>query len=193
MHRYTKDQITYLENHALGISNKELTNMFNATFNTDLSIKQISAAKKNRKISSGLTGRFEKGHKLTFSYPKGQCAPGCEKTWFKKGNIPPNHKIVGSERISKDGYIEIKTEEPNKWELKHRVVWKKHRGEIPKSYAVLFIDGNKRNTHIDNLLLVSRAQLAIINKHKIRYAKNTTNTALLIADIYLKIGEKRKK
>ena len=52
-------------------------------------------------------------------------------TRFKKGNIPGNHKPVGYERITKDGYIEVKTAEPNVFELKHRLIWAEHNGEIP--------------------------------------------------------------
>ncbi len=37
---------------------------------------------------------------------------------FAKGNVPPNHRPVGSERISKDGYIEVKVAEPKQVEIK---------------------------------------------------------------------------
>ena len=75
---------------------------------------------------------------------------------FKKGDIPSNKKPIGSERIIKDGYTEIKVAEPNKWESpKHRVIWEKVNGKISKGYALVFADGNKQNFGLDNLILVS--------------------------------------
>ncbi len=49
---------------------------------------------------------------------KGIVFKGSEKGWFEKGHISKNHKPIGSERINVAGYIEIKTAEPNKWELR---------------------------------------------------------------------------
>lgn len=79
-------------------------------------------------------------------------------TQFKKGHTPANHKPVGYERINKDGYIEVKTAEPNVFKQKHRIVWEKHYGEIPRGYNIQFRDGDKRNVNIDNLYMISRAQ-----------------------------------
>lgn len=81
-----------------------------------------------------------------------------QSTQFKKGNVPPNHLPVGSERLTKEGYKERKTKEPNKWELVHRIVWQQHFGEIPNGFIVCFKDGNKENIVIDNLFLISRRE-----------------------------------
>ena len=59
---------------------------------------------------------------------------------FAKGNVPPNHRPVGSERISKDGYIEVKVAEPNKWRLKQRVVYEEAVSD-PGAGDSLFITG----------------------------------------------------
>lgn len=77
---------------------------------------------------------------------------------FKKGHLPKNHKPVGTERTTKDGYIERKTQEPNKWELLHRIVWKEHNGEIPKGFNIQFKDGDKTNCTIENLYIISRRE-----------------------------------
>lgn len=99
-------------------------------------------------------------------------------TQFKKGNMPPNHKPVGSTRKeSKDGYILEKVAEPNKWELKHRLVWKEHNGEIPKGYNVQFKDGNRLNCNISNLYLISRKKQMEHNSI-VRYP-NEIRTALM--------------
>jgi len=80
---------------------------------------------------------------------------------FKPGQIPPNRRPVGSTRITKDGYVEIKIEEGMfKWRMLHREIWKRHYGEYPpRGTALLFKDGNKQNCDISNLELLTRKQL----------------------------------
>lgn len=111
------------------------------------------------------SGRISKGERISIttefkkgSIPSNKGTKGIMKanrTSFVKGQIPANHKPIGSERITKDGYIEIKISEPNKWALKHRVIWQKYNGQIPKGYIVVFNDNDKLNVFIDNLRLIT--------------------------------------
>lgn len=104
-----------------------------------------------------------------FMSPQGQ--ENSRKTTFKKGNIPPNHRQVGSERITRDGYIEIKIQEPNVFKLKHRIIWEEHNGPIPKGYNIQFRDKNPLNCSIDNLYMISRSEQ--MNENTImRYPEN---------------------
>lgn len=48
---------------------------------------------------------FNKGKK---GYMSAEQYEKCKQTMFKKGNIPANHRPIGSERVGKDGYILIK-------------------------------------------------------------------------------------
>ncbi len=64
-----------------------------------------------------------------------ECIQKSIKTRFiKKGNIPKNVKPLFSERISKDGYIEIKVFENNhpksNYVLKHRWEWQNYNSQI---------------------------------------------------------------
>ena len=95
---------------------------------------------------------FQKGSVPFNKGMKGICAKGCEKTWFKKGQKPINHRPLGSERITVDGYTEVKVEEPNKWRLKQQIVWEEHCGVVPKGYVLIVADGDKTNFDIKNLL-----------------------------------------
>jgi len=118
----------------------------------------------------GKLHRFPKGH-VPANKGKKMPAEVYEKTkWtmFKKGNIPGNHRQVESERINKEGYIEIKIAEPNKWKLKHRLVWEQVNGKIPKGSNIQFKDGNRQNSNIDNLYIISRSE-QIHNNSIIRY------------------------
>ena len=95
-----------------------------------------------------------------------------KETMFKKGNSPVNHREVGSERINVDGYIEIKVAEPNRWRLKHRIIWEQVNGEIPKGYNVQFKNHNPQDCRIENLYLISRAeQIAKENSYWAKYPK----------------------
>jgi hypothetical protein len=194
----TLEQDEWIKANAHGKSSVELQAMIKEQFGLDFTLKQIKAYKKNRKINTGLTGRFVKGQP---SHNKGKKVPPeiyekMKSTMFNPGNRPFNWKPVGSERVSVDGYIEIKVEEPNKWDLKHRVVYRQHHGEIPKGMAVIFADGNRLNVDIENLLLVNNSELARLNQNKLLYKGNPEATKVGVAVVKLivatnKLGSKR--
>ena len=101
-------------------------------------------------------------------------------TMFRKGHAPVNHKPVGSERVNVDGYVEVKVAEPNRWRLKHRVVWEAENGEIPPGHNVQFKDGNPLNVSPDNLYLISRSeQLRTQNSLIARYPKELADVIRL--------------
>lgn len=117
-----------------------------------------AACRLRRGDNVGAKYRFKKGQTPP---NKGLRRPGyapgrMSETQFKKGQNPVNWKPVGSERVNVDGYIEIKTEEPKKWELKQRVVWREHHGEIPHGHNITFIDGDPLNVAIENLECISK-------------------------------------
>ena len=190
MNRYTKEQKQFLIDNNHLTPAKELADMFNKKFGTNITKNNIKNFRGNNHLSSGLTGQFEKGHKTHNKgkkwdeYMSKEKQENCRKTTFKKGNIPKNHRIVGSERISKDGYIEIKVAEPNKWKYKHRVIYEKYYGKIPKGYNVIFLDGNKQNLDISNLKVISKHDNLIMNENNLRFNdKALTESAYLIAKI----------
>jgi len=198
MIKFTEEQKHFIYENYKGIGNKELTEMFNRKFGTSLD-KQIKNFKKNHNLDSGLTGRYEKGNvpynkgKKWDEYMTKEAQEKSKRTTFKKENIPHNYRPVGSERINADGYIEVKIADPNKWEMKHRVIYEEYYGTIPKGYNVMFADGNKLNLEIDNLILVSKSEDLIMNKNKLFYQnKELTKTGHLIAKIISKCGGLKK-
>lgn len=191
---FTDEQIEFIKDNAKGLPNEELTKRFNNHFKTNIATSQIKALKAREHINSGLDGHFPKGNIPFNKGIKGVCAKGCEKTWFKKGIEPINHRPLGSERVDVDGYTLVKIAEPNEWRLKHQVVWEKENGPIPKGYAVIFGDRDRSNFDINNLILVSRQQLLILNRNKlIQNDADLTRTGVIIADVYKKISERKSK
>lgn len=199
-HIYSKEEIRFLKQNVKGISNKELTEKFNRKFNCNVSENAIGNRKTKYNLKNGLIGsRFDKGHiplnkgKKWDEYVSKQGQENSRKTTFKKGNIPINYKSIGSERITVDGYIEIKTKEPNKWSLKHRIIYENKNGKIPKGYALIFADGNKQNINLENLILVSRSELLILNRNKlIKKESDLTNTGVIIAKVIDKVNKRKK-
>lgn len=118
----------------------------------------------------------------------------CAGTMFKKGNMPANHRDVGSERINKDGYIEVKVAEPNKWKAKHRVIWEEANGPVEKGYNVQFKDGNRLNVSLENLYLISRSrQLKEQNSLMARYPKELQDIIRLRGAVKRQIKRKENK
>ncbi|MEG2412592.1 MAG: HNH endonuclease signature motif containing protein [Clostridium sp.] len=191
-HKYTREQSEFITENVIGVSNAKLTEIFNSRFETNLEKVQIKNYKNRNHLSSGLDGRFTKGHVPANKGIKGVIYEGSKKTWFKKGSTPVNHRSLGSERVTVDGYTEIKVAEPNKWRLKHQILHEECVGPIPRNHAVIFGDGDKSNFDISNLILVSRQQLLILNRNKlIQNDANLTRTAVIIADLYQKISRRK--
>lgn len=104
-----------------------------------------------------LKGAFKKGHvpsnkgKKWDEYLSKEKQEAARSTCFKKGQMPKNHKPVGWERKTRDGYWEVKVAEPRTFKAKHRLLWEQHHGPIPKGVNIVFIDGNTDNITIENL------------------------------------------
>lgn len=178
-------QIKFLKTNYLLFSQKELVSRFNKRFRTTLTGQQIISFIHNHNIRSGRTGRFEKGHMPANKGIKGiHLSPATE---FKKGHMPANTRPLGSERIdNKDGYIHVKIEEVNpytkaqtRFKQKHVVLWERKHGPVPKGFAVIFKDSDRKNCVDENLELVSRAELARLNQLKYSEAHPEIKPALL--------------
>lgn len=121
-----------------------------------------------------IAARFPKGHVPQNKGKKvsPETYAKCQPTMFKKGHRPINHREVGSERVNVDGYIEVKVAEPNKWIVKHRIIWEQVNGQIPKGYNVQFKNHNPQDCRIENLYLISKAdQMAKENSFYAKYPK----------------------
>ena len=183
-HKYTAEEQKFMSGYVPGHSYREIQKAFTEKFGWGISIGQVSSYINNHHLNTGRTGKFQKGHEPANKGGKGICAPGCEKTWFKKGHMPVNYRPVGSERIKADGYVEIKVADPGKWELKHRIVWDAANGKIPKGYIVIHRDNDKANNSIDNLLLIKRGTNAVLNHTGLyRYNGRFKKTAVRIAEL----------
>lgn len=192
MHSYSNEEFEFIRDNIKGRTIKDLTEMFNKHFDLNLKTTQIRAFTQNHKLKSGVCARFKKGHTPHNKGKKG--VGGWEPTQFKKGHRPANYMPVGSERVNADGYVDVKIEDPSKWRGKHILTWEKVNGPLPKGHVIIFGDGNNRNFDINNLILVSRRQLLTLNsKGLIQKDADLTRVGVTIADLYAKIGKRKKK
>lgn len=192
------DMVAYMMEIIPGHEEYQIKELFQDKFGILLTESQIGNFKCIHHIRSGTHGgRFVKGF-TPYNKGKKMSAETYRKvkgTMFKKGNIPKNHREVGSERINVDGYVEIKVAEPNKWKLKSRYLYEQHYNvKLTQNDVIIFLDGNKLNLDIDNLFLISRAALARFNQDKL-YSDNPemTKAAALMAELKTKTRKKRKE
>lgn len=193
VHIWSQQEKEYLKEVTPGNSRKQILELMNNRFEYQFTLSQIVGAIKRYKLNTGRTGRFEKGQESWNKGTKGLTK--ANKTSFRQGHKPINHKKIGSERVNVDGYTEIKVAEPNVWRAKHRVIWEKHNGKIPKESAIIFADGDKSNLCITNLILVTRKQLSLLNRYNlIKEDAELTKIGINIANVISKIAEvKRSK
>ena len=192
-HIWSDEEKQYLAEITPGRGYKEIQSMMSCKFGFDYTHHQIKGAITRNKLNTGRTGRFEKGRATWNKGTKGLTKANV--TSFKKGQKPHNYKPLGSERITKDGYCEIKVSDTGRrWRPKHVLIYEKHHGKVPKGSAVIFLDGDKRNFDIDNLYLVTRSQLAMLNKNSlIQKDAELTKTAINVVDLMKKISAMEKK
>jgi hypothetical protein len=189
---YSEEVRNFIGDHYKGTGHKDMAELLNNTFGISFTKEQVKGYYGRFNLDSGLTGQFPKGN-IPFNKGK-KGIGGWEPTQFKKGQAPVNYRPVGSERTNVDGYVEIKVADPNKWRLKHQVIWESVNGPIPKGYAVIFGNSNTSNLDINNLILVTRGQLAVLNRKKlIQKDADLTRTAVIMADIYSKISKRKNK
>jgi len=78
-----------------------------------------------------------------------------------KGLLTFHIAAEGKEIIGSKGFIIVKV--GDKWIPKHRHVWECANGKIPKGQVIKLIDGNKHNTELSNLKLITKAELLEMN------------------------------
>lgn len=109
---------------------------------------------------------FNKGKKAS-EYMSAQQLERSKKTQFKKGHVPHNAKWDGHERISKDGYVEVRVA-LGEYRHKHVVEWEKLHGKVKDRMVLVCLSEDRLNTNPSNWEMISREELMLRNsKHNI--------------------------
>ncbi len=187
---YTDEMRGWMQRNYMLRLNK-LAEAFNHEFKVNHSTESVNGFRKRLGLRTGRSGQFSKGSVPANKGTKGLTS--ANKGSFSKGNRPHNYRLIGTEAITKDGYIKVKVAEPNKWELKHRLTWEKHNGPVPKEHVIKFIDDNKQNCDIDNLMIISMREHAVINRHFPGAVAEHKHTSVQLAKIKLAITDRVKQ
>ncbi|RKS87293.1 HNH endonuclease [Orbus hercynius] len=160
--KYTEQQLAFIKENSK-LPRIELTELFNEAFGENKGAKAIGGlCKRYGWLTDKKYWNFSKGN---IAWNKGVTGyMGANKTSFKKGLVPHNYRPVGSERITKDGYIEVKIKDPKTWRLKHIHVWEQVNGKLPTGHCIIFNDSNRKNCDLSNLQLITREENARFNK-----------------------------
>lgn len=192
MHIWTKDEIAWVKAN-MHLTKCEMAAEITELFGLDCTYNQLKGVFKRYGLNSGRTGYFTKGQEPFNKGKKG--LNKATSTSFKTGNRPYSAVEVGTERITKDGLIEVKTAEPNTWRSKHAIMWERHHNAtVPDGHVVIFADRDRRNFATNNLLLVSKAELVVMNKFKlITTCAEATKVGRTVAKVMLATSKKRGK
>jgi len=165
-------------------------------------LETVTGGRLRPNTAIGADYRYRKGH---VPANKGLRRPGwargrMRETQFRKGQrssrAESRYQPIGTERITKDGYILRKVNDDlplqARWQLLQRLVWIEHHGPIPPSHAVCFRNGNKQDCRIENLELISRADLARRNSIH-RYPPALKQVIRLSKKLQRTLEQKREK
>jgi hypothetical protein len=182
---YNAEEMAWLEaNRLLPIA--EYHAGFVAEFDReDVSVINLHSLRKRKGWKTGRTGQFAPGQE---SWNKGKPCPegkggrhpNAQRTQFKpgvrQGVAVKLYKPIGTERLSKEGYLERKIHDgmplQSRWRAVHLVEWEAINGPVPPGHCLKCLDGDRLNTSPENWQLVSRGVLSRLNggRHKTRLA-----------------------
>lgn len=170
---FTQEEADFIKKHIVNYTTQETADLVNKHFGKNYTALQITRFKQYRKLVSGFYG-------------------------CKKGTLPVNTVPIGTETLTKDGYVIVKVDNKPKgnrknWKCKHRLLWEQHYGKIPDGYVVVFADQDKTNFELDNLILVERSALLTARTQHIIFSNpELTKTGLLVAKLMNKTQNIRR-
>ena len=197
MIRYPDEVKRYIYEHYKGCGAKDMAKKVSEKFNLPVTSSMMKSFYGNHKLNSGVTGHFPKGHvpankgKKIEEYMTPEAIEKSSKTRFKEGGKPKNTDPIGAVKEFKDGYLWVKID--NKPKAKKRVNWMPlhefmyvfWNGPVPEGKLVFFRNGNKRDFGRDNLGLITRGELAIMN-HENRICEDAELTEANLYVVKLK-------
>lgn len=150
----------------------------------------------------GIGTRFQKGQEPPNKglrgrkgWAPGRMAEGQFRKGERRGVAVRLYKPIGTERLSKDGYREVKIHDgmplQSRWRAVHLVEWEKVNGPLPKGYALCFLNGDKTDIRLDNLELITRRELMLRNTLH-RYPQPIPHLIQLRAAVNRKINRRTR-
>ena len=194
---------------------RSVSSVFNRAEQSDLHksaeyLASPHASRFRRGYHLGWEHRFKKG---AAPHNKGLRRPGwgpgrMKETQFKNGErrgvAAENYCPIGTIRVDHEGYQRIKVREAKQgehtgfgnvkvWPLLQRHIWEQANGPIPEGHTIVFRDGNRQNVAIENLELISRADLMRRNSYHTKYPKEVGLAIQLVGALNRQIRKRDGK
>ena len=213
MRIFSKLEQAWLRENLVSAPRREIAAMFETAFGRPVTVRRLAAAALAMNLRGAPNaGRFRKGHVPHNKDRKGFCAPGSERSWFKKGHVGTRTRPLWSERWDQRKgarILMIKIPRASRydslrrrgwgrescWIRKAMWVWMEGHGDVPDGHAVIHLDGDPANCALDNLACVPRAALAVMNApHAPSFAGTDANPARVARALLLdRIGRVRRE
>lgn len=169
--KFSKAELAFIKRRET-MPRRELHAAFVERFRREISLEGFKALCDRLKLRTGRTGQFPKGFVPVNKGKKMPFNANSARTQFKKGQLGGRAvevvKPIGSERLSKEGYLERKIHNglpmQSRWRTVQRINWEAANGPVPEGHVLKCLDGNKLNTDPSNWELITRAVLARRNK-----------------------------
>lgn len=171
---YTREMKTWVRDNYL-LPQDVLAAKFNEIFGVNRTPVNMNNLRRSMNLMVGKKGRPKSGG-----------------NHFSAGKLHPAYKPVGSEVITNGGYIRVKVADPNVWKFKHTIEWEQHNGPVPDNHTIAFVDGDGKNCRIDNLMLVTRREAAIMNRWYSKTPREYKPVSLALARIKIAITDRLK-
>lgn len=174
--RYSARELEFIEQRKT-LPRRELHGEFVKEFGrSDIIVDDLHRLCKIKGWNNGRDGRYPKGAVPANKGKKMPFNANSAQTQFKKGHLSGKaaeiKKPIGTERVSREGYIERKIHNglpmQSRWRAVHLLNWEKLHGPIAAGMA-LKCKGDKGNTDPSNWDLVPRAMLPRLNN---RWGRN---------------------
>lgn len=103
-----------------------------------------------------------------------------------------NQRPLFSEQIKK-GMVRVKVAEPNVWKQKQVYVYEKaHNCKVLKGNVVVFLNCNTRDFSPENLYMLTRGELGVINRHFNGFSTNRDISMSYILQAKIKLARHKK-
>lgn len=203
--KWPQGMYEFIRDNSWGVSSKDMAEMVNEKFGTNFTPSRMKVFRAKYKIKSGVTGWFRKGRapgnkgvKLEDYVKDPEKLAAIRRTQFRKGNKPVNELQIGDVVVNSDGYKLVKVSMEgglwDRWAFLHRKVWEDHNGPIPEGMMVTFKDSNRLNCDIDNLVLITRGENAVLTRKHYRFEDpDLTMAALATVRLEQAVAKKKKE
>lgn len=159
---FTDDIVDYIETIYKGKSTFEITDLINKKFDKDIKREQVRNYLKDHKMPTGFRNKWI-NQEIKY-----------EKVIYK-GNTKQTSIL----------------NEFGKYESKQKYIYRRHYGSIPKGCVIVFLDNNRENFDINNLMAVPKKIIPVMNfNHLFFDDKELNKTSFVLAELMIKKMEK---